>query len=48
MRKAFSPQLRLDLSSIPDVKLDFDCRDEIVPILRSLQHIYAWKRPTNC
>ena len=41
MRKAFSPQLRLDVSSIPDVKLDFDCRDEIVPILRSLQHIYA-------
>ncbi len=41
MRKAFSPQLRLDVASIPDVELDFECRDEMIPILRSLQHIYS-------
>ena len=41
MRKAFTAQLRLDVASVPDVQLDFTCRDEIVPILRALQHIYA-------
>lgn len=41
MRKAFSPQLRLDVASVPDVERNFDCRDEIIPILRSLQHIYS-------
>ena len=41
MRKAFSAQRRLDVPSVLDVKLNFECRDEIVPILRSLQHIYS-------
>lgn len=41
MRKAFSTQLQLDVPSIPDVPLDFACRDEIVPILRALQHVYS-------
>lgn len=41
MRKAFAAQLRLDVASVADVPLDFTCRDEIVPILRALQHIYA-------
>jgi hypothetical protein len=41
MRRAFSAQLRLDVVSVQDVQLDFTCRDEIVPILRALQHIYA-------
>lgn len=41
MRKAFAAQLRLDVASVADVQLDFTCRDEIVPILRALQHIYA-------
>jgi hypothetical protein len=41
MRKAFSRQLRFDVPSVSNVELDFECRDEIIPILRSLQHIYS-------
>jgi hypothetical protein len=41
MRKAFSTQLRLDVPSVSDVPLDFTCRDEIVPILKALQHVYS-------
>ena len=37
----FDPQLRLDCPGIPDVRLNTECRDEIIPILRALQHIYA-------
>lgn len=39
MRKAYSRQLRFDVPSALNVELDFQCRDEIIPILRSLQHI---------
>ncbi|MCH2516307.1 MAG: ISNCY family transposase, partial [Dehalococcoidia bacterium] len=41
MRKAYSQQRRLDAQSVLDVQLNFECRDEIIPILRSLQHIYS-------
>ena len=41
MRKAFDPQQRLDCQAVLDVRLNFNCRDEIVPILRALQHIYS-------
>lgn len=41
MRKAFSEQQRLDCRGVLDVELNLDCRDEIVPILRAIQHIYA-------
>lgn len=41
MRKAFSQQRRLDADSILDVELNLDCRDEIIPVLRALQHIYS-------
>ena len=41
MRKAFSRQRRLDCRTILDVELNLQCRDEMVPILRALQHIYA-------
>src|SRR3954449_9283710 len=41
MRRAFDPQLRLDCTGITDVRLNTDCRDEIIPILRALQHIYG-------
>jgi hypothetical protein len=34
------PEERLDRLSIIDVKLNLDCRDEIIPILRGLQHLY--------
>jgi IS5 family transposase len=41
MRKAFSRQGHLDGSSVLDVQLNLNCRDEIIPVLRALQHIYA-------
>jgi hypothetical protein len=41
MRKPFSCQQRLDCSTILEVQLNLNCRDEIVPILRALQHIYS-------
>ena len=39
MRLAF-PQGRLDCLPIAHVKLNLNCRDEIVPILGALQHVY--------
>jgi IS5 family transposase len=41
MRMLFNPQLRLDCAPIEEVKLNLNCRDEIIPILRALQHIYG-------
>ena len=41
MRKPFDRQKRLDCSAVQEVRLNLDCRDEIVPILRALQHIYS-------
>jgi transposase, IS5 family len=34
------PEERLDCPAISDVRLNLDCRDEIIPILRALQHLY--------
>jgi hypothetical protein len=44
MRKAFEPQQRLDCCPILKVQLNFNCRDEIIPILRTLQHIYSQRK----
>ena len=41
MRRGFSDQTRLDCQTIPDVQLNLNCRDEIIPILAGLQHIYS-------
>ena len=41
MRKAFDPQLRLDCPEITSIPLNVNCRHEIIPILRVLQHICA-------
>jgi transposase, IS5 family len=41
MRKAFSEQRRLDCLEVQRVSLNFNCRDEIIPILRALQQIYS-------
>ena len=35
------PEERLDCLPICEVKLNLECRDEIVPILRALQHVYG-------
>lgn len=41
MRQSFSRQGRLDCKSIKKVDFNFGSRHELVPILRSLQHIYS-------
>ena len=41
MRIPFDAQLRLACDPILDVRLNTACRDEIIPILKGLQHIYA-------
>src|SRR5664279_6577306 len=41
MRIPFDPQLHLGLTPVLDVQLNTDCRDEIIPILAALQHIYS-------
>ena len=41
MRKAFDRQRRLDCASVGSVSLNLNCRNETVPILRALQHVYG-------
>jgi hypothetical protein len=41
MRKTFSTQKRFDCGTVLKVQLNLNCRDEIIPILRALQHIYG-------
>lgn len=41
MRKPFSKQARLDCHTIPNVELNLKCRDEIVPILCALRHLFG-------
>ena len=41
MRKAFDRQRRLDCPSVGNVSLNLNCRNETIPILRALQHIYS-------
>lgn len=44
MRLAFPEQPRLDCPSVATVPLNLNCRDEIIPILRALQHVYEQTR----
>jgi transposase, IS5 family len=39
--RSTTPLPRLDCPPISEVKLNLQCRDEIIPILRALQHIYG-------
>ena len=41
MRKAFTSQRRLDCGAVAEAELNLDCRSEIIPILRALQHVYS-------
>ena len=41
MRKAYSPQRRFDCSPIAEVPLNFECRDEVIPVLAGLQYLYT-------
>ena len=44
MRKGISKQTRFDCTTVENVQLNLECRDEIIPILRALQMIYC-KQP---
>jgi len=41
MRKAFEEQTRFGCQPVKDIVLNVNCRDEIIPILAALQHIYS-------
>jgi IS5 family transposase len=41
MRLAIQEQPRLDCPPVDAVTLNVNCRDEIIPILRALQHVYG-------
>lgn len=41
MRQAIERQRRLDGGSVSQVVLNLNCRDELIPILRGLQQVYA-------
>jgi len=41
MRKGISKQTRFDCAPVDNVKLNLNCRDEIIPVLRGLQLIYS-------
>ncbi len=41
MRKATDRQQRLDGQPLAQVPLNLGCRDEMIPILKALQHLYA-------
>lgn len=47
MRKPFPKQGRLDCPSVEDLKINVNCRDEIIPILVALRHIYSDTRLTD-
>jgi IS5 family transposase len=40
VRLAYHEQPRLDCPDVSQVQLNLQCRDEIIPILRALQHVY--------
>jgi hypothetical protein len=44
MRQAMERQWRLDCDSVSQVALNLNCRDELIPILRALQQVYATPR----
>ena len=41
MRKGYSNQGRLDTQRIDQIPLNVECCDEIIPVLRALQHLYS-------
>jgi len=47
MRKALDPRMQFDCQAVGDVELNLNCRDEIIPILKALQHIYGQPKLRN-
>lgn len=47
MRQAIQRQQRLDCDSVSQVVLNLNCRDELIPVLRGLQQVYATPKVRN-
>lgn len=41
MRKHYDKQRRFDCTPVAELTLNFECRDEVIPILAGLQHVYT-------
>lgn len=41
MRKAFDEQRRFGCQAVQEIALNLNCRDEIIPVLAALQHVYS-------
>lgn len=41
MRQHYDTQRRFDCTPIGELMLNYDCRDEVIPVLAGLQHVYA-------
>ena len=41
MRISHREQLQFDVTAISQISLNVQCRDRMIPVLRSLQHIYT-------
>ncbi|WP_442505442.1 ISNCY family transposase [Novipirellula sp. SH528] len=40
MRKSYEPQMRFAATPIAQLQLNLNCRDEIIPVLAALRHVY--------
>jgi IS5 family transposase len=47
MRQHYESQRRFDCSPIAQVPLNWECRDEIIPVLAGLQHVYTDQKLRN-
>ncbi len=41
MRRYYEKQRRFDCTTIAELMLNYECRDEVVPVLAGLQHVYT-------
>ena len=41
MRRPYDKQRRFDCTPIAELTLNYDCRDEVIPVLAGLQHLYT-------
>ncbi len=41
MRKVFEEQRRFGCRAVKNIELNLNCRDEIIPVLAALQHVYS-------
>jgi IS5 family transposase len=41
MRRPYDPQRRFDSTPIAELALNFECRDEVIPVLAGLQYVYT-------